>query len=179
MTTGEYFNKIAEQYEKTFDIYRDEEINGEKYLAYGHFYSHSEKYVLVKEVQLWEVKSHEHIIFMDISEIKMNDLKKVDILIKEYMEPFLVRKGEKYPEKNHMYSFLTVVIFTSKRTSDDMKRKIEKYKYEKNYLFFIRGYTSGRIIVIDTENMEIVTNKSGKVLGKFYRKIFEQNNILN
>lgn len=75
MTTGEYFNKIAEQYEKTFDIYRDKEINGEKYLAYGHFYSHSEKYVLVKEVQLWEVKSHEHIIFMDISEIKMNDLK--------------------------------------------------------------------------------------------------------
>lgn len=109
----------------------------------------------------------------------MNDLKKVDILIKEYMEPFLVRKGEKYPEKNHMYSFLTVVIFTSKRISDDMKRKIKKYKYEKNYLFFIRGYTSGRIIVIDTENMEIVTNKSGKVLGKFYRKIFEQNNILN
>ena len=179
MTTGEYFNKIAEQYEKTFDIYRDKEINGEKYLAYGHFYSYSEKYVLVKEVQLWEVKSHEHIIFMDISEIKMNDLKKVDILIKEYMEPFLVRKGEKYPEKNHMYSFLTVVIFTSKRISDDMKRKIKKYKYEKNYLFFIRGYTSGRIIVIDTENMEIVTNKSGTVLGKFYRKIFEQNNILN
>lgn len=174
MTTGEYFNKIAEQYKETFDIYKNKEINGEKYLAYGHFYSHSEKYVLVKEVQLWEARSHEHVIFMDVSEMTVNDLKKVDELIKGYMEPFLVRKGEKYPEKNHMYSFLTVVVFTSKRISDDVKRKIEKYKFEKNYLFSIRGYSSGRIAVIDVENMKIATNKAGKVLNKLYERIFEQ-----
>ena len=174
MTTGEYFNKIAEQYKGTFDIYKDREINGEKYLAFGHFYSHSEKYVLVKEVQLWEAKSYEHIVFMDISEMTVNDFEKADKLIKEYMEPFLVRKGEKYPEKNHMYSFLTVVIFTSKKVSDEIKRKIEKYKFEKNYLFSIRGYSSGRIVVIDVESMKIITNKSGKVLDKLYRKIFEQ-----
>lgn len=155
-------------------IYRDKEINGEKYLAYGHFYSHSEKYVLVKEVQLWEAKSYEHIIFMDVSEMTINVLNKTDELLKEYMEPFLVRKGEKYPEKNHMYTFLTVVIFTSKRISDDIKRKIEKYKFEKNYLFSIRGYSSGRIAVIDVENMKITTNKAGKVLNKLYERIFEQ-----
>lgn len=174
MTTGEYFNRIAEQYKATFDIYKNKEINGEKYLAYGYFYSHSEKYVLVKEVQLWEAKSYEHVIFMDVYEMTVNDLKKVDELIKEYMEPFLVRKGEKYPEKNHMYSFLTVVVFTSKKISDDIKRKIEKYKFEKNYLFSIRGYSSGRIAVIDVENMKITTNKAGKVLNKLYERIFEQ-----
>jgi len=174
MTTGEYFNRITEQYKGTFDIYRDKEINGEKYLAYGHFYSHSEKYVLVKEVQLWEAKSYEHIIFMDVSEMTINVLNKTDELLKEYMEPFLVRKGEKYPEKNHMYTFLTVVIFTSKRISDNIKRKIEKYKFEKNYLFSIRGYSSGRIAVIDVENMKITTNKAGKVLNKLYERIFEQ-----
>lgn len=174
MTTGEYFNRIAEQYKGTFDIYKNKEINGEKYLAYGHFYSHSEKYILVKEVQLWEAKSYEHIIFMDVSEMTINVLNKTDELLKEYMEPFLVRKGEKYPEKNHMYTFLTVVIFTSKRISDDIKRKIEKYKFEKNYLFSIRGYSSGRIAVIDVENMKITTNKAGKVLNKLYERIFEQ-----
>lgn len=174
MTTGEYFNKITEYYKGTFDIYKNKEINGKKYLAYGHFYSHSEKYVLVKEVQLWEAKSYEHIVFMDVSEMTINDLKKVDELIREYMEPFLVRKGEKYPEKNHMYSFLTVVVFASERVSDGIKRKIEKYKFEKNYLFSIRGYSSARIAVIDVENMEITTNKAGKVLNKLYEKIFEQ-----
>ena len=128
----------------------------------------------MKEVQLWEAKSYEHIIFMDVSEMTINVLNKTDELLKEYMEPFLVRKGEKYPEKNHMYTFLTVVIFTSKRISDDIKRKIEKYKFEKNYLFSIRGYSSGRIAVIDVENMKITTNKAGKVLNKLYERIFEQ-----
>ncbi|MDU1912277.1 hypothetical protein [Fusobacterium sp.] len=179
MTTGEYFNKIAEQYNGTFDIYRNKEINGEKYLAYGYFYSHSEKYVLVKEVQLWEAKSYEHIIFMDISEMTINDFKKIDELIKEYMEPFLVRKGKKYPEKNHMYSFLTVVAFASKRIPDDIKTKIRKYRFEKNYLFSIRGYSSSRIVVIDIENMEIITNKAGKSLNKLYKSFLSKNNILN
>lgn len=168
-----YFDKVLKQYQGTFDIYRDYEIDGECYPAYGYFSSHSEKYVLVKEVQLWEANSYEHILFIDADEVNDAVLEKADRIFKEYMEPCLVRKGEKYPAKNHMYSFLTVIIFSSSQLSGEMKKKIEKYRFEKNYMFSIRGYSSGRLGVIDIVNGEVITNPAGKVLKKLYKKIFK------
>lgn len=168
-----YLDKVLKQYQGTFDIYRNYEIEGEQYPAYGYFSSHSEKYVLVKEVQLWEANSYEHVLFIDVDKVDDKVIERVDNIFKGYMEPQLVRKGEKYPVKNHMYSFLTVVIFSTGKISDEIKKKIKNYRFEKSYMFSIRGYSSGRLAAVEVTSGEVVTNSAGKVLKKLYEKIFQ------
>lgn len=170
-----YLEKIFKEYEKTFDIYKNYQIEDITFQAYGYFNSHSEKYLLVKEVQLWETKAYEHIFFLKEDKININTLNKILSLIPSYIEPQLVRKGEKYPEKNHMYSYLTLVIFSKNISSDEIVEKIKKFKFEKNYLFSIRGYTQARVLLVDMENKNIFTNKSGKKLEKLYKHFINKN----
>ena len=60
-----YLDRILAEYERSFDIHREYEIGDKKIDAYGYFNSYSEKYLLVKEVQLWETKAFEHIFFIE------------------------------------------------------------------------------------------------------------------
>ncbi len=170
-----YFERILAEYEKTFDIYKDYHIQGEKFKAYGFFNSHSEKYLLVKEVQLWETKAFEHLFLSEKDIVTIEELNKILSLIPNYIEPQLIRKGEKYPEKNHMYSFITLVIFSKNIQDSILIEKIKKYKFEKNYLFSIRGYTQVRLLLVDTEKKTIFTNKAGKKLEKLYKHFINKN----
>ena len=168
-----YLERILNEYQKTFDIYRDYKIGDEVVDAYGYFNSHSEKYLLVREVQLWETKAFEHIFFIQREDIDNSTLENILSLIPEYIEPNLVRKGERYPEKNHMYSYITLVILTDSIKNQEIIERVKKYKFEKTYLFSIRGYTQSRVVLIDMDNKNIYTNRLGKNLEKLYKHLIK------
>lgn len=168
-----YLDKILNEYQKTFDIYRDYKIGDEVVYAYGYFNSHSEKYLLVKEVQLWETKAFEHIFFIQKENINISTLERIFSLIPNYIEPQLVRNNKKYPEKNHMYSYITLVILTNGVTDTEVIKKVQKYRFEKTYLFSIRGYVQSRVILIDMDNKNIFTNKLGKKMEKLYNHLIK------
>ena len=47
METADYLNQLLRKYSGTFDLYQPYVIHGKEYPAYGYFFSHTEKYVLV------------------------------------------------------------------------------------------------------------------------------------
>ena len=49
--------------------------------------------------------------------------------------------------------------------------KVKKYKFEKSYLFSFSGYSQARVILVDTKNKNIYSNKSGKTLKKLYKHL--------
>lgn len=169
MNTG-YLDRVLNQYKTNFDIKRDCLMLNEKISAYAYFSASNEKFLLVKEVQLWETKGFEHVIFIEESIFEENVYKKVETLVKEYIEPILIRAGQKYPEKNHMYSLITVVVISNK-IDENIITKIKEFKFEKNYLFSFRGYASTRLVVIDLKNKNIITNKKGKNLISLYKNL--------
>ena len=59
-----YTHLLLLRYSGTFDIYKPYFIDGKEYPAYGYFFSHLEKYVLVREANLWASDSYEHILFI-------------------------------------------------------------------------------------------------------------------
>lgn len=168
-----YLDRILDEYEKSFDIYKEYEIGDRKVSAYGYFNSHSEKYLLVREVQLWETKAFEHIFFIQSDNLDSSTLEDFLSLIPNHIEPKLVRRGEKYPEKNHMYSYVTLVILGKNIDNFKVLERVKRYKYEKSYLFSFRGYLQSRIVLIDTNNKNIYTNKSGKKLERLYRNFIK------
>ena len=172
MKTTEYLDRLLAKYAGTFDIYQPYVIHGKEYPAYGYFFSHVEKYVLVREANMWSSDSYEHILFVETEEVSERLIKEAYLIVKDYMEPHLVRKGEELPGKNHMYSYLSIAILADKPLSTEMKRAVKKFKYEKTYQMNMRGFSQAHILCATMEDEKVYTNFVAKQSAKTYRETF-------
>lgn len=175
MTTTEYFNRLLPYYRSCFDMELPYNLCGVECLAHGYFYSHSEKYVLSREAKLWENNNFEHAFFLEREKMMISDLEEMDRLIKEHVEPVLVRGGKKYPEANHMYTYVTFVFLCRSTPEKEVIKALKKYYYTRNYLFSFRGFCQVRVIAADMEAQEIYTNRAGATLKKLFRKSMNPN----
>lgn len=172
MNTSTYLDRLLLCYSNTFDIYKPYTINQKEYPAYGYFYSHVEKYVLVKEVNMWSSNSYEHILFVTPDELTSELLDEYMNVVKNYMEPVLVRKGEQFPEENHMYSYMTINVIANKPLSPEVKKRIRKFKYEKGYKFNMRGFSQAHIAVATMEDEKVYTNFVNRKNKKLFKQVF-------
>lgn len=173
MNSADYLNRLLLKYSGTFDIYQPYTILGREYPAYGYFFSHVEKYVLVRKANMWSADSYEHILFADPEELTDGHLEEYRQAIEEYIEPTLILKGESLPEPNHMYSYITIAVVTAKALSPEIKKAVRKFKFEKSYMHSIRGYSQARIAVASMEDEAVYVNSMGRSLKKMYRGVFE------
>lgn len=173
METAEYLDRLLLRYSGSFDIYQPYVINGREYPAYGYFFSYIEKYVLVREINMWSTKSYEHMLFMEVEECTEEVLKEAESIICDYMEPVLVRKNEKLPEKNHMYSYLNVVIISQKALDKAIAEKIRHYRFEKGYKFNIRGFSKGTIMCASMEDRKFCSNYHGRSKKEIFEGVFK------
>lgn len=172
MESKKYLDNILELYKNSFDITKNYDFSGNYFSAYGYFNSKAEKYILVKEVNLWEVNSFEHIFFVEIDSLSEEIFETYEKLLKEKLESYFIRNGNKYPEKNHMSSFLSLVFISSSPIDKNLIKKIEKFTFEKTYLFSIRGFLTTKLIGIDLENKKVYYNKPARDLKEIYEKSF-------
>ena len=168
MEIKKYFEAVRITYSGAFDLIYPFTIEDKEYLGYGFFFNNAQKFILVKDVKLWEVNSFEHVIFMEESIISEDTIEEVKKLMIDYMEKNLVRKNKKYPDANHMYSFLTIIILTTDELSNNIEKLVKKFKFKKNYLLTIRGYSEGRLVVVNPEKKIFLSNKAGSSLKKLY-----------
>lgn len=174
MTTTEYLDRLLVKYAGTFDIYQPYVIQGKEYPAYGYFFSHTEKYVLVRSANMWSSDCYEHILFIETDEITEELLQEAYEIIKEYMEPVLVRKGNEQPEPNHMYSYLTIAVIADKAISKQMKKAVKKFKFEKGYQFSMRGFSQAHIVCASMEDKGVSSNFAARSMIKVFQKVFKE-----
>ncbi len=172
MKTADYLNQLLRKYSGTFDIYQPYVIHGKEYPAYGYFFSHIEKYVLVREANMWSCDSYEHILFIETDTVTQTLLDEAHAIIKDYMEPVLVRKGKELPEEGHMYSYLTISLISNHTLSKEMQKAVRRFKYEKGYKFNLRGFSQAHIVCATMEDERVYTNYAGRKAAKLYRDIF-------
>lgn len=173
MNTGDYLDHLLRKYSGTFDIYQPYVIHGKEYPAYGYFFSHVEKYVLVREANMWSSDSYEHIIFIEAEEVIPALIEEAYEIVREYMEPVLVRKGEDLPAPGHMYSYLTISIIAQKPLSKEMRKAVKHFKFEKGYRFNMRGFSQAHIICTTLEDEKVYTNYVGRKSAKLYKQNFK------
>lgn len=173
METADYLDKLLLNYSGSFDIYQPYVINNKKYPAYGYFLSCVEKYILTQEINMWSTKSYEHILFMETEECTEDTINEAEDIIENYMEPVLVRKNEKLPEENHMYSYLNVVIICRKPIDKNISTRIKKFHFEKGYRFNMRGYSQGSIMCVSLEDHRYYSNYYGRNKKKMFLKVFQ------
>lgn len=174
MNSADYLDRLLLKYSGTFDIYQPYTILGREYPAYGYFFSHVEKYVLVRKANMWSADSYEHILFANPAALTEQHLQEYRQAIEEYIEPTLILKGERLPEPNHMYSYITVAVVTQRALSPELKKAVKGFRFEKSYMHSIRGYSQARIAVASMEDEKVCVNGMGRSLKKLYRSVFEE-----
>ena len=172
-----FLEKLITEYAKSFDITRDYEIGGVKAPAYGFFSTISEKYVLTPKANLWSIHGFEHILFLERETINVSDIEAIRNLMKDHMAPELVCKGKKYPEKDHMYSYVTVSVLCNNSPDNETIKAIRTFKYEQNYLMTIRGHVEGHIVLMDLSAGKAYSNKAAKHLSGFYEELYKKEGI--
>lgn len=174
MKAERYLDRTLAKYSEMYDISQDFNFAGRTFPAYAYFSQTGEKYVLTKKAQLWQIKGFEHVLFVITDKMTADDVSSAKKLMNEHMAPELVCKGEKYPEKDHMVSYLTVV-FISKKTPDAKARHdIAHFRYDKGYLFSFRGHVEGRLLCVDMETENVYTNFTGRVLKESFMSTFRE-----
>ncbi len=170
MTGIKLLEQLLDSYQSSYDIAKPFDINGDVYDAYAGFNATSARYVLIKKAELWRANCFEHTFFRCINNISRDDLTMFHKHIVDFIEPELIRRGRKYPEKDHMYTFITGIFICESGVTHHMKKEIQKYKYFKNYLLGIRGYTEARLLIFDIKNRNLLGNPAAKELVKGYNK---------
>ncbi len=176
MSSDEYLRELLRRYQANFDIHENYTVGNVTYPAYAWFHSFSEKYVLRKEAQLWAIKAYEHVLFIKEKELSMELLEEYRRRITEEIEPELVRNGGKYPEKDHMCTYITFVVLTDKAPSEDVQRAIKKFSFDKGYMFNFRGHSEAHFICADMESGSVYTNKGGKSQRDMMLDVFRKAN---
>lgn len=173
LSTSEYLDHVLLKYSSDFNIYVPYKVGEKQFSAYGYFASHNEKYVLVKEVNMWASDSFEHILFMEADKITEESIYDLTKFIREEMELNFVRNGKKYPSQNHMQSVLTVIMLVQQEWTEDITRLIKNFRFDKSYCFGFRGYSRGRIAMIAMDTRKIVVSSQAKDMKKVLKSVFD------
>ena len=173
MESEQYLKKLLDKYRLTFDVTEPYVFGGKKYPAYGYFASSDEKYVLSKKAALWKAKTFEHVLFLTETKCTVNLLSEVKRLMETRMENEMVRKGKKFPEEDHMYSYLTIVIISKYSPDRETIHAAVNFKFIKNYLFTIRGRAEGQAVLVDMEKQLVYTNRQREKTGTFFMSNFK------
>lgn len=173
ISTEDYLDRLLYRYAATFDIQKNFQVGTQKFAAYGYFYSHTEKYVLVREANLWSSNCFEHILFYPLEQLTKEHILQADDLIRSHMEPRMVRGGEKYPDQNHMYSYLTIVFVCDRPSDRTVLRQLKKYRFDKGYCFHMRGFSQARLIAVSMADEKVHTNFAGSKSQSLYREVFQ------
>ena len=193
MTSGDYLDKILDRMTSTHNITRNITADGRTFAAYALYEASSEKYVLSRKANLWKVSESEHVLFMTLPENAdpgtdpgaNSDadsganpgaspgalFEEAGRLISDYMEPVLSRGNEKYPPKDHMRTFLTAVLVLERSPSPELVKKVRKFRFDRSYLFSLRGFSQGRVIVVDLPHKKVYTSPAAKDVAGFYRQV--------
>lgn len=169
-----YLDRLLTKFSSSFNVYMPYQIDGIEYKAYAYFYTHQEKYVLTKSANLWSADSYEHVLFMDAEVIDEEMFLRAKDIITNYFEPVLVRNGEKYPAKNHMYSFLTVILIGNHFSDSKLASQIKRYHFDKGYQFSIRGYSTGRMVAVTMDDEKVYCNGAARTSQKVYKQVFDE-----
>lgn len=170
--TGDYLlEKLLDSFQNSYDIERTCDIDGDIYDAYARFNVTSAKYVLIKKAELWRADCFEHVFFrLNKEELTEGEIEHFRREVTDYIEPELVRFGKKLPEANHMYTYMTAVYICEEGVTAEAEKAVRAFRYLKNYLFTIRGYSEVRILVFDLKSSRIFGNRAAKELVKGYKR---------
>lgn len=142
------------------------ELNGKDTLPVCRLDLHvsNRKYFLFKENVIWEANCHEYLYLFDIEHLTMDAYKKI--------EKYVVEEGMKLinPQKDHMYSYLSMMIICDKSDKDAIKM-LKSCKIRKDFKFTLHGWMEVHNALYSCSDGIVSTNSGGREFAKLLKSI--------
>ena len=174
METSQYLDRVLAKYAGSFDIEKNYTLGDDTWSAYAYFFSLGEKYVLTRKAKLWSICAYEYVLFQETERCTSELLDRLYAALTVRIEEDCVRKGARYPEKDHMYSYLSAVVISRFSPDEEVLRHIRELRFDKGYLLSFRGHSEFHLVVVDLEREKVYTNPAAGKMKKVYRKAFDE-----
>jgi len=165
MDTNDYLNSMKHRLSNQYDIYEGYEINGFHTDIYAHYYIRNERYIASKSATLYAYESNEHTFFRQHHELDIENTEAFVASLKESIDDFVD------PHDEHMSTRLNAVFVVDSELSPDLKRFIEKFKYQKAFLFGLKGWVDICLIAVSMNTGEVVVSKKARNMKSYYRPL--------
>lgn len=125
----------------------------------------NEAYLLFKSAVMYAFENNELCLVKAIEHL---DDPWIDRLEAALME---AAKRHVIPSEEHMSTVVTGVVLTSGPVDPELRRKVERYRKQQSYWLGLKGWTSFRIILIETESQKVTASREAKKTAKFFSTI--------
>lgn len=157
-----YIDKIREKFEKHFRIETGVGILGEKIDMYARFSNISGRTFITQHDVIDKCENYEICYIKGYEMLTSGDVEKFGEFLKNAVNKFI------NPGADHMSTYVTGVMVADS-ISDDVRKAVEKFKYSKAFMFYLRGWCDVRLVCVDLSEGNVITNIAGKKVKKVYQ----------
>ncbi len=162
MKYEEYIQNILKKFRRHFDIQESYSIGDYQFDFTAEFHERNEKYFASKKIVLDAAENNEYCFFKYIENVNKNHF----IILTHILEEALADIVE--PSFEHMSTIFTCIIISDKIANDGIISTLEKYRFNRSFLFNLKGWAKIRFVLADLTLEKIYTSKGGGQIGKVY-----------
>jgi len=163
MNTNDYLLLLEKMYDKHFFIEKNVKVLDIPIDIYARYSDVGGRTFVTQKDIIDKFEVNEFCFVKSFTELNENN-------INDFIN-FLKMTTEKIvnPSRDHKSTTITGVIVSESSVNDSIIKTISKFKYTKPYLFYFHGWSDIRLIFIDLQNNNIITNKEGVKVKKVYQ----------
>ena len=159
MTLQERLDKLLKAYSHRYNVEVDVDVPGGHYPAAATFFLRDENYLISSKHVLSAVENHEYVYFYLTDRLDEETLQRqIDITREDAL-------GRIHPCKDHMSSFVTLVILADTITPEAQKL-IKKTRFHKNFRLALHGWMEYHIAAMEISTHSFLSNPAGKEARK-------------
>lgn len=162
MDQREYIESIEKRYEKYFDVKRNINVSGENFDILASFTAVNNRTLITKNDVVDSYENNEYCLVKSYDEAALENVKGLGEILKKFLDEYVK------PHRNHMNSYITGVIVTSKEADIEIEKFIKEFKYDRVYKFYLHGWSEVRLVMVDLSRNIIITNRAGKKVKEVY-----------
>ncbi|SET11925.1 hypothetical protein SAMN05660297_01472 [Natronincola peptidivorans] len=162
MNTEKYLEGIEQKLSRYFDIEKAYKYKNIDFEMFAKSFVRNERYFASKKFTIYAYESNENIFIKCISRLDEATLLQIKDHLKSATEDYVK------PHSEHMSTIITGIVVVENGIEEHLKKMIQKYNYLRSFAFGFKGWVYIRLIVVDLKKGEVLTNRRGKEVKKFY-----------
>lgn len=129
------------------------------------YFSRAERYWLTKSIPIWGNETNEYAYIFSAPGFSPELCEKCMSFAIEDMLPRVK------PHKEHQYTNVKVVLVADS-FSEAAKKAVQKRRFSKSYKGSLYGFTELHAAAVDLSGSKAYTNRAGRALADYFRKLF-------
>ena len=162
-TKDQVIERLEKVYKSSYDIKNHEE-NAQGLIMEADCFVHSEKYIISKRAQLYELDTNEYVYVFYYPNLTKELFDNAVAMAYDMGFPKIK------PGPSHRSSYI-VAQFLCDTFEPDALKALKKYRKRQSFQFSLHGWMETHTVLIDLGTESITANGDGRLCGKFLKNV--------